>query len=48
MEMIRVSVAETRGHLQSENYEMSQKTTYAVSWGVLPSISHIGMCRPKG
>ena len=33
MEMIRVSVAEIRGHLQSENYELNQKNTYAVSPG---------------
>ena len=46
MEMIRVSVAEIRGHLQSENYELSQKKTYAVSRGVLPSMSHKGMSVP--
>ena len=48
MEMIRVSVAEIGGHLQRENYELSQKNIYAVSRGVLPSISHICMCRPIG
>ena len=36
MEMIRVSVAEMRGHLQSENYELNQKKTYAVSRGGTP------------
>ena len=36
MEIIRVSVAEIRGHLQSETYELNQKKTYAVSRGVLP------------
>ena len=33
MEMIRVSVAEIRGHLQSETYELNQKKTYAISRG---------------
>ena len=36
MEMIRISVAEIRGHLQSENYELSQKKIYAVSRGCTP------------
>ena len=44
--MIRVSVAEIGGHLQRENYELSQKNISAISRGVLPSMSHICMCRP--
>jgi len=31
MKMIRVSVAEIGGHLQRENYELSQKNIYAIS-----------------
>ena len=33
MEMIPVSVAEIRGHLQSENYELSQKKTCRIPGG---------------
>ena len=48
MEMIRVSVAEIRGHLQSETYELNQKKTYAISRGGTSLMSHVGMCFPKG